>query len=502
MQIYNTKTRKKEEFKPLHEREVKVYHCGPTVYNYAHIWNLKTYVWNDMIVRVLRFLGYNVKTLMNITDIDDKTIRDSQKSWEDLKSFTEKYTSYFLSDIKKLKIIPADIIAPISNVIPEMIRMINTLLRRGLAYLSEDWSIYYNIKKFKKYWKLAHLDMSWMKESIRINNDEYDKENASDFALWKAYSKEDWDNFWEWEFELPEGKWIVKIKWRPGWHIECSACNMKYHGTQIDIHTGWIDNLFPHHQNEVAQTEGCTRKEFSKYWMHHGHLTVNGKKMSKSLWNFYTLIDLEEKFSPHPNPLPKGEGINTVSRSVLYRWIRLNLINWKYTSSIDLSFSKLESMFSTINNIDETIKLVDREITIWKENISWISRDFREYMQDTIQEYTQYLEDDFNIPEALVVVFSFIKFVNIWVRDKTFSLSELRSIMDMFKTFEEVLWIFDFSILEDNNEIPDNILSKFEERNKAKKEKDFEKADKIRDELLSEWYRIIDDRNGSRVEKN
>jgi len=488
MQIYNTKTRKKEDFKPLHEREVKIYHCGPTVYNYAHIWNLKTYVWNDMIVRVLRFLGYKVSSLMNITDIDDKTIRDSQKSWEDLKSFTEKYTSYFLSDIKKLKIVPSDTIAPISNVMPEMIRMINTLLRRGLAYLSEDWSIYYNIKKFKKYGKLAHLDISWMKESVRIDNDEYDKENASDFALWKAYSKEDWDNFWEWEFEVPEGGGIIKIKWRPGWHIECSACNMKYHGTQIDIHTGGIDNLFPHHQNEVAQTEGCTRKEFSKYWMHHGHLTVDGRKMSKSLGNFYTLIDLEKKFKD-------------INKSILYRGIRLNLINWKYTSSIDLSFSKLESMFSTINNIDETIKLVYRKINLGEEKVSWISRDFREYMQDTIQEYTQYLEDDFNIPESLSVVFSFVKFVNIGIRDETFSLAELNSIMDMFRTFEEVLWIFDFSILEKEEKVPENILSKFEERNNAKKEKDFEKADKIRDELLSEWYKIIDDRNGSRVEK-
>jgi len=477
MQIYNTKTRKKEDFKPLHEREVKIYHCGPTVYNYAHIWNLKTYVWNDMIVRVLRFLGYKVSSLMNITDIDDKTIRESQKEWEDLKSFTKKYTSYFLEDISKLNIVPSDIIAPISDVVPEMIRMINT---------SDDWSIYYNIKKFKKYWRLAHLDMWWMKESVRINNDEYDKENASDFALWKVYSKEDGDNFWEWEFEI---NWEKKnIKWRPGWHIECSACNMKYHGTQIDIHTGGIDNLFPHHQNEVAQTEGCTRKEFSKYWMHHGHLTVDGKKMSKSLGNFYTLGDLEEKFK-------------NIDRSVLYRWIRLNLINWKYTSSIDLSFDKLEAMFTTIKNIDETIKLVHREILLWDKNVSWISRDFREYMQDTIQEYTQCLEDDFDIPDALVVVYSFIKFINTWIRDETFSLQELKSFLDMFKTLNEVLWIFDFSILEWKEEIPDNILNKLEDRNNAKKEKDFEKADKIRDELLGEWYKIIDDRTGSRVEK-
>jgi len=487
LQIYNTLTRKKEKFKPLHEREIKVYHCGPTVYNHAHIWNLKTYVWNDMIVRVLRFLGYNVSVLMNLTDIDDKTIRDSIKSWEKLLDFTKKYTKYFLEDIDKLNIVKADKIVPISDVIPEMIRMINTLLRRKIAYLSEDGSIYYNIKKFKKYWELAHLNMEWMKESVRIDNDEYDKENASDFALWKAWNeKEDWENSWEWEFELDWKKTL--IKWRPGWHIECSACNMKHHGMQIDIHTWWIDNLFPHHQNEVAQTEACTRKEFSKYWMHHGHLTVDWKKMSKSANNFYTLWDLEKKFSD-------------INKSVLYRWIRLNFINWKYKDSIDLSFSKLEQMFNTIKNIDETIKLVDREIKSWEKKVKWISRDFREYMQDVIQEYTQHLEDDLNIPEALAVMFDYIKFVNTGIQDATFSHEELKAFIDMFKTLNEVFWIFDFSIIEQVEAIPSDIHEKFEKRNIAKREKNFEIADRLRDELTEVWYKIIDDRSGSRVEK-
>ncbi len=486
MKIFNTKTRKKEEFRPLHEREVKIYHCGPTVYNNAHIWNLKTYVWNDLIVRVLRFLGYSVNVLMNITDIDDKTIRDSQKAWENLKVFTEKYTKIFLDDIDKLKIERPNKILPISEVMPEMIRMINTLLRREIAYLSDDWSIYYNIKKFKKYWELAHLDMSWMKESVRIDNDEYDKENAGDFALWKSYSKEDWDNFWEWEFDIDWKKII--IKGRPGWHIECSACNMHYHWTQIDIHTWWIDNLFPHHQNEVAQTEWCTRKEFSKYWMHHGHLTVDGKKMSKSAGNFYTLEDLEEKFKD-------------IDKSVLYRAIRLNFIAWKYRESIDLSFEKLDSMFNTIHWLDETVKTLSLEIGEWWNNSKWVSRDFREYMQDVIQEYTSHLEDDINIPDALSVVFSFSKFVNTWIRNKDFSLDELKSIMNMFETFESVLWVLDFTKIWEKVYIPEDITEMFEERNSAKLNKDFDLADKLRDELDSRWYVVIDDRNGSRLEK-
>lgn len=487
MQIYNTKTRKIEDFKPLSWREVKIYHCGPTVYNHAHIWNLKTYVWNDMIVRVLRFLWYNVSVLMNITDIDDKTIRESISSWENLKTFTQKYTRIFLEDIEKLNIIKPDRIAPISDVIPEMIRMINTLLRRELAYFSDDGSIYYNIKKFKKYGKLAHLDMWWMKDGVRIDNDEYDKENVGDFALWKAYSKEDGENFWEWDFEVSSSEKKI-IKWRPGWHIECSACNMKYHWTQIDIHTWGIDNLFPHHQNEVAQTEGCTRKEFSKYWMHHGHLTVDGKKMSKSEGNFYILDDLEEKFKD-------------INKSVLYRWIRLNFIAWKYQSSIDLSFSKLTGMFNTIKNIDETIRLVDREIKAWDKEVKKISRIFREHMQDVIQEYTLYLEDDFNIPEALAIVFDFIKFVNIGCKDNTFSLEELISIGDMFRTFDSVLWIFDFSIIEWKEKISNEILELFEARNIAKNNKDFEESDIIRWKIEEAWYKVIDDRSGARIEK-
>lgn len=486
MEIYNTKTRKKEIFKPIHEREVKVYHCGPTVYNYAHIGNLKTYVWNDIITRTLRFLGYNLKVIMNITDIDDKTIKGSQENNETLKDFTEKYTKIFLDDIEKLNIVKPDIIEPISNVIPEMVRMINTLLRRWFAYLWDDKTIYFKISKFKKYWRLANLDMKWLKENARVDNDEYDKDNASDFALWKAWAEQDWENYWEEEFEIDWKKII--LKWRPGWHIECSACNMKHFWQQIDLHTGGIDNLFPHHQNEVAQTEACTRKEFSKYWAHHGHLMVDGKKMSKSAWNFYTLEDLETKFK------------DKINLSVFYRGIRLSFINWKYRDSINFTLDKLESSFNTINSIDETVKLVGREVKMWEKKLKWISKDFRDYMQEILQEYVRKLEDDFNIPEALAVFFTFIKYVNTWIRNNEFALEELISILDMFKTFDSVLWIFDFFIL-DETEIPWDILEKLELRNKSKEDKNFELADKLRDEITKAWYNIVDSKDGSRVEK-
>ena len=495
MQIYNTLTKEKEKFKPLKQDKVKVYFCGPTVYNYAHIGNLKTYTGNDIVVRSLNFLGYPVETTMNITDIDDKTIRDSQISWENLEDFTQKYSDAFFEDIQKLNIHPADNIESISNIIPEMVRMINTMLRRGFAYIWEDKSIYFKISKYPKYWKLANIDLKGLKESVRIDNDEYEKETAWDFVLWKAYNKEnDWENFWEEEFESPhsvspKGREVatIKLKWRPGWHIECSACAMKHFWPQIDIHMWGVDLIFPHHQNEIAQTEACTRKTFSKYWVHHWHLMVDWKKMSKSLNNFYTLRDLEEKFSSTP-------------KSVLYRAIRLNFINCKYRDSVDLSFEKLETNIVTISKIDETLKTISRNIKITEEK--WISREFREDMQWVMQEFITSLEDDFNIPEALALFYSFQKYVNSWIAEKKFSREELESILDMYEQLDQVLAIMDFSSLDEDEEtISEEITELFEKRNTAKAEKDFETADKIRDELLEKWYKIIDAREGSRVEK-
>lgn len=487
MELYNTKTRKIEKFKPLQDKELKIYYCGPTVYNYAHIWNLRTFIFEDIVVKTLKFIGYNVKTTMNITDVDDKTIRESIIAKEKLKDFTEKYTKIFMEDLEKLWIDKADNIVPVTTLIPEMVRMINTMLKRKNAYLSDDGSIYFNIKSFRKYWRLANLDIKWLKQWARVDNDEYEKEVASDFVLWKTWKETDWENFWEEEFEV-DGKKAI-LKWRPGWHIECSACCMKYFGPQIDIHMWGIDLIFPHHQNEIAQTESCTRKEFSRYWLHSGHLMVDWKKMAKSANNFYSLSDIENK-------LPE------INKSVLFRAIRLWFMNAKYSSQIDFSFSKLEANINTINSIDETIKTISREIKSWEKKNKWISRDFREFMQEIMQEYVNNLEDDFNIPDALAVFHSFLKFINTGIREQELSLEEITSANDMLNTLNQVLWIVDFKILEVNEIIPNSITKKLEERNNAKKLKDFETADKLRDELLSLWYKIVDERDWSRLEKN
>ncbi len=525
MKLFNTKSRSLENFKPLKSDKVKVYYCGPTVYNYAHIGNLRAFVFEDLVVKTLRFLGYKVETLMNITDVDDKTIKNSIEAKESLGNFTKKYTKSFLEDLEKLNIIKADKIIPVTTLIPEITRMINTLLKRGFAYLAPDNSIYYKVSAFKKYWAFANLDLKNLKVWARIDNDEYEKDNFWDFVLWKAYKSEDGENFWEEEFEItialsPESslpdreKGATKkviIKWRPGWHIECSACNIKHHWRQIDIHMWWIDLIFPHHQNEIAQSEACTRKEFSKYWLHSGHLMVEWKKMSKSLGNFYTLKDLEEKFEKTP-------------KNILYRALRIGFINGKYKDSIEFNFDKLEANFNTIENIDNTFKSMKRYLEKTSpqpsplggegeatEKEKWdfisnskvpISRDMREYLNVVVWDYIEILEEDFNFVEALAGFFEFIKFINSWIKWNDFSKQEILAIIDVLKTFDEIFWIMNFEILEEKNDkIPEKILELFEKRNKNKKEKNWEEADKNRDEILELWYKIIDLREGSFLEK-
>jgi len=422
---------------------------------------------------------------MNITDIEDKIIRDSYAAWKTLAEFTKKYTEEFLIDLEKLNIEKADIIQPVTEIIPEMARMIQTMLNRGYAYHADDGSIYYDISKFKKYGQLAHLDMSWMKSSVRIDNDEYDKDNAADFVLWKAWKQEDAENFWEPEFEIEKKK--ITIKWRPGWHIECSACAMKHLWQQIDIHMGWEDLIFPHHQNEIAQTEACTGKEFSKYWIHSGHLMVDGKKMSKSLGNFYNLRDIEEKFSD-------------VDTDILYRAIRLSFINGNYRDSVDFSFDKLKQLIATIKNIDTSLKKLDN----YSSEIEWTRKELSEQLQEYIAKYIQALENDFSISEALSVFFDFQKYVWSELQKWNLSVDEQESLLDMYHTFDQVLWVMNFGILEESGQeevIPEEVLQLAEHRNQAKADKNFQTADEIRDQIIALWYTVKDSREGSVIEK-
>ncbi|MBP6931102.1 MAG: cysteine--tRNA ligase, partial [Candidatus Pacebacteria bacterium] len=286
LKLKNTLTKTEEVFEPINKDSVSLYTCGPTVYNYPHIGNYRAYIFGDILKRTLSYLGYNVKHIMNITDIDDKTIRDSIAEGKTLAEFTEFYTQEFYKDIEAIHIVRAEKYTKATDYIDEMVKMIETLIEKGFAYKGDDGSVYFDIAKDTEYGKLSHFTLSDLKENAkgRMSADEYDKENAQDFALWKAWDENDGEVFWE--TSLGKG--------RPGWHIECSAMSIAELGDHIDIHTGGVDNMFPHHENEIAQSECATGHQFVKYWMHNEHLMVDGKKMSKSAGNFYTLRDIEK----------------------------------------------------------------------------------------------------------------------------------------------------------------------------------------------------------------
>src|SRR3989344_141340 len=279
LKLYNTLTRKKEAFMPLVDGEVRIYSCGPTVYDYAHIGNFRAYVCWDILKRYLKFKGLGVVQVMNITDVDDKTIKGATAKKIPLNQFTAEYTAAFFEDLAKLNIEPANIFPKATEHIKEMIDLIEKL-KAGKHTYERDGSVYYRISTFKNYGKLSKVKIEDTKDNARVDNDEYDKESAKDFVLWKG-KKEDEPS---WDSPFGPG--------RPGWHIECSAMAMKYLGPHIDIHAGGIDLIFPHHENEIAQSEAATGEPFVSTWMHNEYLFVEGKKMSKSLGNFYTLRDV------------------------------------------------------------------------------------------------------------------------------------------------------------------------------------------------------------------
>lgn len=490
LHLYNTLSRTIEPFKPLKEDTVKFYVCWPTVYNYAHIGNLCCYTFSDIVIRSMQFLGYSVHPLMNLTDIDDKTIRDSQKEGMSLKAFTEMYTRYFFEDLKKLNITTFNRFKPISELVPEMIEIIQKLIDKKHAYVSDDWSVYFNIKTSKHYGNLAHLDMKGMQAGAgeRTKSDEYEKENVSDFALWKGYDSADGDNFWEARFQIQNTKdkrqnETVVLKGRPGWHIECSACNMWGHGEQIDIHMGGCDLIFPHHQNEIAQTEGVTGKTFSNYWMHTGHLLVDNKKMSKSAWNFYKLKDIEEKF-------PWKE-------SLLFRGFRLMCLQNRYRENFNFTFERLESAMITIGNIDNFLK----RLKSYNPHLHGkFRRDFRDYLQQSMQSFVSAIEDDIDTVHAVTYVFDLISEIHKAIDEKKLSDSEKNATIDILKSWDNVFGIIDWSLLEEEK-IPEEILQLVEARTNAKQEKKFEEADEIRRKIDALGYKVMDSKDGVVIEK-
>ncbi|MEM4648137.1 MAG: cysteine--tRNA ligase [Candidatus Pacearchaeota archaeon] len=476
LKLYNTLTKKIEIFKPLKNKKVGIYSCGPTVYDYPHIGNYRAFVFVDILKRYLIWRGYKVKHIMNITDVDDKIIKKVNETGKSLKEITNLYETKFKEGLKVLNCIPADFYPRATEHIEEMKNLIQKLIDKGYAYLSQD-GIYYRISKFKDYGKLSGLNIKELKIGARVNVQEYSKEQASDFVLWKAWHEEDGNIFWEPEFKI-NGK-NIKIKGRPGWHIECSAMSMKYLGESFDIHTGGVDLIFPHHENEIAQSEAATGKKFVKYWLHNEHLIVEGKKMSKSLGNYYTLEDI----------LKKGyKGYE----------IRYVLINSHYREQLNFKFSELEVARKTIRYVIETIKRLKRI-----KNRKCKEKEIKSIIKNTKINFKKSFDDDLNVPKALSVFFEFLKEINKKIDEDKINKKYAKTLINLIYSFDKVFGIGFKEILKEEKKIkiPKEILKLVKEREKARKEKNFDLADKIREKIKEMGWWIDDTPEGPIIKK-
>lgn len=464
IKFYNSLTRQKEEFKPMNEKEVGMYSCGPTVYNYAHIGNFRAYIFSDLVRRVLEDYGYNVKLVMNLTDVDDKTIRNSKENHISLSEYTKKYKEAFFEDIKTLRIKPATVNPSATEHINEMIDIIKLLEKNGHTY-EADGSIYFKISTFPEYGELANLDKQELKEgaSGRVSSDEYDKENASDFVLWKAYTEEDGDVYWN----SPFGKG------RPGWHIECSAMSCKYLGKHFDIHTGGVDNKFPHHENEIAQNEAAFNEKFVNYWLHCEHLIVDGEKMSKSKGNFYTLRDLLNK------------GLSAEA-------IRYSLMNSHYRKQLNFTIEGINQSQSAIDRVNDLIFRL-KDVNKTDADDSAVMKE----LEEANKNFFESIYDDLNVSEALGVFFSFIKSINISF--DSINVSSRDAIIKFIERVNNIINCFNMNGEKEIESSEEEKINKLiEERTLAKKEKNYKRADEIRDELNSMGIEIMDTPNGVR----
>ncbi len=444
MQFYNTLNRKKEIFHPIQEGEVTLYTCGPTVYDFAHIGNFRAYIFEDLLRRFLEFSGFEVKHIMNITDIDDKTIRRSIEEKTSLKDFTDNYTQSFFDDVKTLNLLSAHEYPRATEFIKEMILTIQNLEEKGYTYTTGDGSVFFKISQFNLYGKLANLKPDQLISGDRVEDDEYEKEEGRDFALWKGYKPEDGDVSWD----SPWGKG------RPGWHIECSVMSTHYLGNHFDIHCGGVDNIFPHHENEIAQSCAASGEAFVNYWLHNEHLLVDSQKMSKSLGNFYTLRDLLDKgFSPEA--------------------IRYTLISTHYRSKLNFTFEKVKSSQKCIN------KLLELKRRLQKVESEGESKGETSATAIMLKNFSKQLGDDLNISGALGELFTWVNGIFTELDDDGLVCCEAEEALNALRKVDQVLGVLDCHSIDLNEEVQNLIQA----RNEARASKDWAEADKVRDKL-------------------
>jgi len=463
IRLFNTYSRSLEEFRPLDPvgREVKMYTCGPTVYSHAHIGNFRAYVFEDLLQRHLELRAFNVRRVMNITDVDDKTIRGSREANVPLAHFTAPFKKAFFDDLDTLRIKRADSFPEATDPreLAKMIEMIGTLMERGLAYQADDKSIYFRINKFPDYGKLAHFDLNELRSTGRVKSDEYDKENIGDFALWKAWDEADGEVKWE-------SPWGAG---RPGWHIECSAMATQLLGNQLDIHCGGVDNIFPHHEAEIAQTEGCTGKKFVRYWLHCAHLMVEGQKMAKSLGNFYTLRDV-------------------IAKGYSGREVRYGLMRVHYRAPLNFTWEGMEEAREALGRIDDWMNRI--EALSQEENVQRPTSN----VQGPTEAFEAALDDDLNISGALGVLFESIRNTNRALDEGALTPSDAQRWLQWWARIDRVL-----GLTGTKSGIPDEIATLAEARAQARLAKDWKKSDELRDELAARGWEARDTKDGQKI---
>jgi cysteinyl-tRNA synthetase len=461
LRLYNTLTRLKEEFQPIHPGEVRLYTCGPTVYDHAHIGNFRAFVFEDILRRYLLYKGYRVTQVMNLTDVDDKTIRGARQAKTSLADYVKFYAQAFFEDLRTLNIQPAEHYPAATEHIPDMVALINRLLERGIAYQAGG-SVYFKVDAFPGYGKLSHLEDRQLQAgaSGRVDADEYEKEDVRDFALWKGWTEADGDVYWE--TELGKG--------RPGWHIECSAMAMKYLGNPIDIHAGGIDLVFPHHENEIAQSEAATGQLFVQRWLHCQHLLVNNQKMSKSLGNFYTLRDL------------LGQGQKAMA-------IRYSLLSTHYRQAQNFTLEGLAAAEAAVQRLQDfmaNLQTAEGAGTPVEGLISQATRQFEEGM-----------DDDLNISLGLAAIFEFVRDVNRLLADGRLSRENAQAVMAAMRQFDRVLGLLD----EVDAPVDAAVERLLQEREQARKRRDFATADRLRAQIEDLGYVVEDTPRGPRLKR-
>lgn len=463
MQIYNTMTRQKQELKPISGKQVNIYACGPTVYNYIHIGNARPICAFDVLRRYLKYRGYNVKYVQNFTDVDDKIIKKSNEEGVPASEISEKYIAEYKTDAHGLNVMDADVHPKVTESMDIIIDLVRKLVETGHAY-EKNGDVYFRTSSFKEYGKLSGMPIEELQAGARIDVNDI-KENPLDFAVWK--SAKEGEPYWE----SPWGKG------RPGWHIECSAMSGYHIGDTLDIHCGGQDLIFPHHENEIAQSEAVTGKPLANCWMHNGYINVDNKKMSKSLGNFFTAREVAEKYG--------------------YETVRYMMIQAHYRSPINYCVELLEACKASLERLYNCRETLDRAIANAKDGE--ISESAKNLFDTRRQQFITAMDDDLNTADAISFIFELVRDLNTMSSDNSVSKQQLQAGADLFDELTGVLGLMYNRRKAD--EIPAEVLELAEQRKSARKEKNFALADEIRDKITALGYSIKETRQGTEIKK-